>query len=240
MNRLLSMLCSSLMTAAVASGPALAAPLRVKVVQSGTNRPVKSTINVRLETDEVKRLGDTAMNGERTFSFECLGDTKIQAIPTGPSYDRRPDEWFDCQGDPVRLDVFPVLTFATMRVINFSDYAQAGRLEILFADAQGAAKQGDNARAALAGNEITALLYQAGASELAGDFRTVTIRTASDVLRDKGFLGDVMVVVRYDPLQKRDVTTPDAKAALETYQAEAGVKVTGKWDLSTLNALAGP
>jgi hypothetical protein len=227
------------MTATVASGPILAAPLRVKVVQAGTNRPVKSTINVRLETDEVKRLGDTAINGERTFSFECVGDTKIQALPTGPSYDRRPDEWFDCRGDPVHLDVSPVLTFAAMGAVDFSNYAQSARLEALFVDAQGAAKQGDNARAALAGNEITALLYQAGAGELAGDFRTVTIRTASDLLRDKGFLSDT-VVVSYDPLQKRDVTTPAAKAALKDYQAETGLQVTGKWDLPTLNALAGP
>jgi hypothetical protein len=225
------------MTAAAPS-LALAAPLRVKVVLSGTERPVKSTINVKLSTDEVKRLGDTGPNGERTFTgFECASGTQIQALPKGPSYDSRPDEWSDCQGDPVRLDIQPVLSFAAMGSVDFTGHAMSSDLQALFAEAKSAAQQGDNAKAAVAGNEITFLLFEAGDPGLAAEFRTVTIRSAGEVLFAKSDAKDIALFV-YDPLQKRDVTSPEARDVLEKFQASEGLKTTGKWDLPTLNALA--
>jgi hypothetical protein len=208
------------------------------VVRAGTGQPVKSTINLKLADDTIKPLGPTLQSGEQTFpGVECVGDMKIQALPPrNPLYDARPGDWFPCQGDPVRLNI-AMVGFASITTASFEGYAKSVQLDALLAQAKAADAQGDRAGAALAGNELTALLYQAGATDLAQEFGTMTIASAGDALSDKEGLGDV-ALVRYDPLQKRYVTSPEAKAALEGYQVKTGLKPTGKWDFLTLNALA--
>lgn len=207
------------------------------MVRAGTGQPVKSTINLKLADDKIEALGSTLESGEQTFpGVQCVDGVKIQALPPrNPIYDARPGDWYPCQGDPVRLKI-AMVGFASTTV-NFTGYAKSTQLNALLAQAKAADAQGDKAGAAVAGNELTALLYQAGATDMAQDFGAITIVYAGDVLSDKEGLGDV-ALVRYDPLQKRYVTSPEAKLALEGYQAKTGLKPTGKWDFSTLNALA--
>ncbi len=239
MPRNLSMLCSALlMLTVMTEARALAAPLRVKVISVSTHRPVKSVINSRQDGGAITNLGDTLPNGERTFpNVQCATGLQVQAIPSGPAYEKRPDDWVDCQGDPVVLNARPISSFSAMSQVSFEGIAGAARLGQLLDQARASSSAGDNAKAAVAGNEITARLQQAGANDLADAFGVVTIRSASAALHEKGLLGDVAPVA-YDPVQRRDVTTPEARSALKTYQAKTGLETTGKWDFQTLNALA--
>jgi hypothetical protein len=188
--------------------------LTLVLVKDEQNRPVRSEI-VHFPPDTPEKpipLDETDHEGRLPLSFECKLGTKIQARPKEDAYLYSSKRFCRPQLD---FRVTPKEVYWTLKN-NLDSALEAA----------------DFATAALAATELASIGKREGVSVAGEDAEFLSYIYAAEALK-------VPNGVTFDQVQQKPVVAAALKDAVQSFQRQMGIEVTGKLDYVTLSTMSG-